>query len=741
MWDVATNTPNANPFADTYRKYLAAGWTSPLALPTGKKFPPPSGFTGRGARVPTEADFEAWGADGTRTNIALHLDDGIIGLDVDDYGDKPGAATLADLEAELGALPQTWKSTARPETVGGISYFRVPLGLEYVGGLPGIEIVQAKHRYAVAPPSVHPNGSTYEWTHTGTGEVTLEPPQVSELPELPPRWVAALSEKATPKGSKAQAAPTLSDEDTLSVIREMPSGEPCDHIKKAAGGIALGTARHDNYRDAQLAVLRYGRMGCPGAEQAVERLGRMFIAEMTSTGDDVETRAADWERGLRGAVAIVAADSQGDTCGEPVSDTRRSLTLTPASTIKPTRVRWSWEARMALGALSLVAGPEGLGKSTLVYWIVAEVTRGRLPGEHFGTPKAVIIAATEDSWEHTIVPRLMAADADLERVYRVDVTTTLGTEGAISLPADIPALSKAAADIDAVLLVLDPLTSRLSSNLDTHKDSETRLALEPLVDFANRNNVAVIGIMHFNKSGSTDPLALIMASKAFTAVARSVSTVIKDPEDETEAARLFGTVKNNLGRSDLPTLRFTIAGHCIPTDDGDAWTGKLIWGQDATGTIGDALTRAADSGGGGSAAAEAAEWLEGYLEDANGCATSKAVKAAASIERVSDNSLRAARKRLGVRVINIKEKQRRTLWALSGHECKLCLSPRGEDTTNITNTTRDKSPSRVSRVSRVETGGRQTQLARKSKPLNSNCASCNDAYDSAAHAFICETTL
>ena len=59
-----------------------------------------------------------------------------------------------------------------------------------------------------------------------------------------------------------------------------------------------------------------------------------------------------------------------------------------------------------------------------------------------------------------------------------------------------------------------------------------------------------------------------MGSKAFTAVARSVHTVVPDPDDETDQRRLFGTPKNNLGRSDLPTLAFTITGHPIDTDDG-----------------------------------------------------------------------------------------------------------------------------------------------------------------------------
>jgi hypothetical protein len=54
-------------------------------------------------------------------------------------------------------------------------------------------------------------------------------------------------------------------------------------------------------------------------------------------------------------------------------------------------------------------------------------------------------------------------------------------------------------------MLLDPLVSRLG-DLDTHKDAEVRQALEPLVAIADRVNMAILGIIHHNKSGSSDPL-------------------------------------------------------------------------------------------------------------------------------------------------------------------------------------------------------------------------------------------
>jgi len=191
------------------------------------------------------------------------------------------------------------------------------------------------------------------------------------------------------------------------------------------------------------------------------------------------------------------------------------------------------------------------------------VTRGTLPGCYSGSPRGVIVAATEDSWEHTIVPRLMAAGADLDLVFRVDVRTPVGLD-TLSLPRDLAELEHRVREVQAALIVLDPLLSRLDAHLDTHKDAEVRLALEPLVALAHATDACVVGLIHVNKSSSNDALTLLMASRAFAAVARAVLFVMADPEDA--GTRLLGQAKNNLGRTDLPTLLFRIvAAHVADT--------------------------------------------------------------------------------------------------------------------------------------------------------------------------------
>jgi len=340
----------------------------------------------------------------------------------------------------------------------------------------------------------------------------------------------------------------------------------------------------------------------------------------------------------------------------------RTLVVTCAADIKPRRVKWLEPDRFAIGTLALLAGREGLGKSTFAYERVARITRGELDGEYKGTPKGVLICATEDAWEETIIPRLIVHSADLHKVFRVEVLVDDVHTG-LSLPKDLHAVEQLVAEKDAVLLLLDPLTSRIDEKLDTHKDAETRRALEPVAALAMKAKLCVIGLIHHNKSGSTDPLQLVMGSKAFTAVARSVSTVVPHPEDPD--LRLFGTPKNNLGRTDLPTLAFRIESAAVETEDGTAWVGRIKWQGQSDTSIDEAMKQARDAGEQHTATADAQQWLADYLQTCRGKADSAKIKAEGKKAGHNESALQRARQRLKL-VHFSKGMPRRTWWALPG---------------------------------------------------------------------------
>jgi hypothetical protein len=341
----------------------------------------------------------------------------------------------------------------------------------------------------------------------------------------------------------------------------------------------------------------------------------------------------------------------------------RRIALTPASAIQIRPVRWLWHERIALGTLALLGGREGVGKSSAAYQLSADISRGALPGCYRGEPRSVIVAATEDSWEYTIVPRLMAAGADLSRIYRLDVTTTAGFRGCLNLPSDLGGLEERIADVDAAMVLLDPLISRLDSKLDSHKDQEVRQALEPLVALADRSDVALLGLIHLNKGSSTDPLTMLMASRAFAAVARAVLFVTVDPENET--VRILGQPKNNLGRVDLPSLTFTIqSAHVADTDEGPVYTGRLVWLGETERSIAEVLRSADESNDARTATQEAAAWLDDYLA-LHQVASSQRVKKDGKSDGHGVDALKRARQKIGAGSTSAGF-PRRTYWSAPG---------------------------------------------------------------------------
>jgi hypothetical protein len=305
---------------------------------------------------------------------------------------------------------------------------------------------------------------------------------------------------------------------------------------------------------------------------------------------------------------------------ESTDGAHRKVRLTRASLIKPRPVRWVWEdngeGRIPVGEITSTPGRGGVGKSTFHVWTIAQLTQGTLPGIHFGTPKPCIVAATEDSWACTIVPRLMAAGADLDLVYRVDVTTEADEVVTLSLPLDIDALEEEITREGVALLSSDPLISMVSDRLDSHKDAEVRRALEPLRGMADRTRCAVLGNAHFNKSGGQDLLALIMGSSAFANVPRAALGFARDTEAE-DGSCVITQFKNNLGRTDLPSLRYRIDQEFIATDEGPAKVGKLVMLGESERSVNDVLrdtSRTDDP----SENRDAASWIRGYLERCEG---------------------------------------------------------------------------------------------------------------------------
>lgn len=297
----------SHPYRDAARAYVEAGWRGVLPLPAGRKFPPPSGWTGRGAPYPSGADVQEW-IDGTAGdgNICLRMPDGVIGLDVDNYRDKAGGAWLAELEEKLGPLPATWMSTARDDGISGIRFYRVPASMNWPGqAAPGIEIIQAAHRYAVVWPSAHPEGGTYGWVSPERGA-----PHVQQLPALPDGWVQYLQQLVVREPIEGA---NLTDEATRAWLGACRAGDACrvlrDVLDRAVAELRSGTAagsRHDIMTRCSRTLAAYGGEGHRGAGRVLVELREAFLASVEN--DVGRDGPSEWLSALSGAIRLAAAE-------------------------------------------------------------------------------------------------------------------------------------------------------------------------------------------------------------------------------------------------------------------------------------------------------------------------------------------------------------------------------------------------------------------------------------------------
>src|SRR5262249_23935775 len=147
-----------------------------------------------------------------------------------------------------------------------------------------------------------------------------------------------------------------------------------------------------------------------------------------------------------------------------------------------------------------------------------------------------------------------------------------------------------------------------------------------LGEFAKAQRIAVVGLIHFNKSGSTDPARILMASAGFHNYARSVLIVTKHPDEPEQ--RLLGLAKSNLGPLDVPTLAYGFdtveVGH-DPEDGKPITASRIEWLGETDVTVEDAL---GSIEGDQPAVKEAAEWLTDWLTSQGGYATVRQIMTA-----------------------------------------------------------------------------------------------------------------
>jgi hypothetical protein len=254
--------------------------------------------------------------------------------------------------------------------------------------------------------------------------------------------------------------------------------------------------------------------------------------------------------------------------------------VVPLATVAPERVRWLWPGRVPLGKLTLLDGDPGLGKSAVMLDLAARVSRGAaMPDESrsdLDGPAGVVLVSTEDGLGDTIRPRLEAAGADLSRVVAVTGVPGEGTMRLVTLPRDAPRVARAAKELEARLVVIDPLMAYLDPAVNAYRDQDVRRALAPVSLIAEALDAAIVVVRHLNKATEGNPLYRGGGSIGIMGAARSGLVVGPDPDDPTEQRRVLAVVKGNLA-APAPALAYTLETVAVEAKDVDATAVRVAW--------------------------------------------------------------------------------------------------------------------------------------------------------------------
>ncbi|GAA1350222.1 hypothetical protein GCM10009636_08530 [Arthrobacter koreensis] len=177
----------------------------------------------------------------------------------------------------------------------------------------------------------------------------------------------------------------------------------------------------------------------------------------------------------------------------------------------------------------------------------------------------MIIIGPEDDWETVMIPRLTAAGADLDRIFKIEVQTTFDEytrQRSLRFPLDMDSIREAQHETGAKLIILDPAPSLMHG--DMNKVQDVREAYEPLMALAQQCEVAMVLINHFGK-GAGSVSAKLSGSHAWRDLTRSYLAFASDPDT---GERVFSQDKNNYAES-KGSYKFLLESVDVETDDGD----------------------------------------------------------------------------------------------------------------------------------------------------------------------------
>ncbi len=434
-----------------------------------------------------EQQIAMWWAQNPQYNIGIatgRVSGGlvVIDLDEDEEKDKHGYSVLKEWQQENGELPETWQSiTGR----GGyhLFYRDTAVYTNKVGLYDGIDI-RGEGGYIVAPPSIHENGRRYEWEQ-GPGDCELATINNTVIKFL----YGPMSERKEKTGFEAP--------------KQILSGERVSTMVRLIGSLKA-KGLDDN---AVMAAVK--------AENETKCIPPLTDRELNK--EVFPSLKRNWR----------AEKSYTARKKDTAKNQREKIPLVCMSDVKEEEITWLYQPYVPRGKVTICAAYPGTGKTYLLCYMTACVTTGR---SFFGqvpfknTPGKVIFLTAEDGIGDTIKKRLSVCGAEMKNIATVTDKTTL--------MFDSPEIEEYMRDYKPDLMIFDPFQAYIGAEIDMNAPNKTREKLGHIADLAEKYDVSVILVCHFNKNGKGDAITRVLGSTDIMGICRSYIALGQVPGED-----------------------------------------------------------------------------------------------------------------------------------------------------------------------------------------------------------------
>ncbi len=182
------------------------------------------------------------------------------------------------------------------------------------------------------------------------------------------------------------------------------------------------------------------------------------------------------------------------------------------------------------GAVTVLDGNMGQGKSTFTCAIAAAVTTGRPPPFVDDIEKgSVLFMSAEDDPSRVLKPRLMKAGADVSKVRYQEEPFTLDERGLTLLRLELAANTPA-------LVVIDPIIAFMKEGTDGNKATETMHFMVQIDQLAREFDTAILIVRHLRKARADHAMHQGIGSISISARVRSGLILAPHPDDPRKRA-------------------------------------------------------------------------------------------------------------------------------------------------------------------------------------------------------------